>query len=80
MSQKVAVHVMSEEDSERERALKGFPPQANHMYMQRQPNLSLFCKPKIMPLKSPNAQLMERLENEASVKEITVPDVLNDGE
>jgi hypothetical protein len=44
--------------------------------LEKQPNLSLFCKPKIMPLKSPNLQLLEKLEAEANTKQVVIPDVL----
>ena len=33
--------------------LKGFSPVASQIYLEKQPNLSLFCKPLILPLKSP---------------------------
>ena len=35
----------------------------------------MFCKPKILPLKSPNLQMLEKMEAEANTKEIVVPDV-----
>lgn len=57
-----------------ERAMKGFAPAASQIYLDKQPNLSLFCKPKIMPLKSPNLEMMERLEAEANTCEISIPD------
>jgi len=53
-----------------EEALRGFPPPPNQVYLENQPKPSLFCKPKIMPLKSPNLQMIERLEAEANTKEV----------
>ena len=52
-----------------ERVLQGYPPVPNQTYLEKQPNLSLFCKPKIMPLKSPNLQLIEKLEAESNFKD-----------
>ena len=31
-----------------ERVLQGYPPVPNQTYLEKQPNLSLFCKPKII--------------------------------
>jgi hypothetical protein len=59
-----------------EKVLRGFSPVASQIYLEKQPNLSLFCKPKIMPLKSPNLQLLEKLEAEANTQQIVIPDVL----
>jgi hypothetical protein len=67
---------MSQPDRPKEKALKGFSPVASEIYLTKQPNLSLFCKPKIMALKSPNLQLLEKLESEANTKQIVIPDVL----
>jgi hypothetical protein len=66
----------SREPGSQERILRGFPPVASQIYLEKQPNLSLFCKPKIMPLKSPNLQLLEKMEAEANTQQIVVPDVL----
>ena len=63
-------------DRDKQAAMKGYPPVASQIYLQKQPNLSLFCKPKIMPLKSPNLQMIEKLQAEANVKEIVIPDVM----
>jgi hypothetical protein len=60
---------------DKEKALTGFPPVARQIYLEKQPNLSLFCKPKIIPLKSYNLQVLERMEAAANTTEITIPDV-----
>ena len=62
---------------EQERAFKGFNPVPTQIYLEKQPNLTLFSKPKIIPLKSPNLQMIEKLENGALAQEndIEVPDV-----
>ena len=65
-------------EKEKERALKGFPPAASQIYLEKQPNLSLFCKPLLIPLKSPNLLMLEKMEQVAIAKEITVPNVMND--
>jgi hypothetical protein len=43
---------------------------AGQIYFEKRPNLSLFCKPKIMPLKSPDLRLFEKLEAEANIKQV----------
>ena len=62
---------------EQEKALRGFNPVPTQIYLEKQPNLTLFSKPKIIPLKSPNLQMIEKLENGALAQEeeIDVPDV-----
>ena len=67
----------SDEKHAIDRAMRGFAPAASQIYLDKQPNMSMFCKPKILPLKSPNLQMLERMEAEANVKEITVPDVMH---
>lgn len=65
----------SDEKRAIDRAMRGFAPAASQIYLDKQPNMSMFCKPKILPLKSPNLQMLEKMEAEANTKEIVVPDV-----
>ena len=62
---------------DKETVLKGFSPVASQIYLEKQPNLSLFCKPLILPLKSPNLQMIERMEAAANAKDIEIPSVLD---
>lgn len=62
---------------DKEAVLKGFTPVASQIYLEKQPNLSLFCKPLILPLKSPNLQMIEKMEAAANVKDIEIPSVLD---
>jgi hypothetical protein len=64
-------------EKEQERALRGFSPVASQTYLEKQPNLSLFCKPKIMPIKSPNLVLLERLQAEANTQEVPLADIVD---
>ena len=68
---------MTEQNEEEAKVLKGFNPVPTQIYLEKQPNLTLFSKPKIIPLKSPNLQMIEKLENGAIAQEteIDVPDV-----
>jgi hypothetical protein len=68
---------MSVSEEQKAKVLKGFSPVASQIYLERDPTLSCFCKPKIMPLKSPNLQMLERLEAEASNQKIDIPDVMS---
>ncbi|KAK8853982.1 hypothetical protein M9Y10_016531 [Tritrichomonas musculus] len=67
---------MSTED-QKATVLKGFSPVASQIYLEKQPNLSLFCKPLILPLKSPNLQMLEKMEAAANANEIDIQSVLN---
>lgn len=64
-------------EKDKNAALRGYPPVESQTYLHKQPNLSLFCKPKIMPLKSPNLQMIEKLQAEANVKDVSIPDVMS---
>lgn len=63
-------------DQETQQALKGFTPVPSHIYLEKQPNLSLFCKPLILPLKSPNLQMLEKMESAANANSIQIPAVV----
>jgi hypothetical protein len=63
---------------ERERVLRGFSPAASQTYLEKKPSLSLLCKPKIMPLKSPNLLLLERMQADANTRQIAVPNVFGE--
>lgn len=60
-----------------EKVINGFNPFPTEIYLDKQPNLTLFSKPKIIPIKSPNLLMIEKLENNAMAQEteIQVPDV-----
>lgn len=56
--------------------LNGFNPPQTHIYLDKQPNMALFCKPKIIPLKSPNLQMIEKLQKNAVGNEISVSNIV----
>jgi hypothetical protein len=62
---------------EQERVLRGFSPVASQTDLKKQPNLSLFCKPKIMPIKSPNLPLLEPMQAEANTQEVPLAGVID---
>jgi len=52
-------------ESSPESVLKGFAPIPTQIYLDKQPSVMLFSKPKIMPIKSPNLIMLEKMQKAA---------------
>ena len=67
-------------EKKEEEVLHGFPPTPSQIYLEKQPNLTLFCKPKILPLKSPNLKKKKKMEIAANnTQSPEVPDIISMG-
>ena len=55
--------------------LTGFSPVPSQIYLDKQPSLLLYSKPKIMPIKSPNLQMIEKLQIKAQILDIPIHEI-----
>lgn len=56
---------MEQTEEQNKELMEGFTPKPATIYLHKQPALTLFCRPKIIPLKSDNLKLLEHLERQA---------------